>query len=332
MEVFYEMEDFETVALKTSQKLGAVWKNNQYRVPDILGRGIVEAYNFEHLSVMLSKFWMHETIRVGRLPSRMDDYFVMDCMVQGASDFFVDDLAYQNRPVPQLVYGSYIASPITESYGDFKGQVDHVHLSILVRKSWLEDFLEQALPPLLQDPSLPLFIFQSIQADLVPTLALLVKSTENSRFRKHFLYAKSLEVITYIVEAIFDREPEKPSHSYHPDDVHRVTQIANYLQEQLLNPPTTEQLVQQFHINRDKLQSIFKSVYGKTLSEYTRYIRMERAHHLLLTRKNVAEVGYELGYSNLSHFSRAFKKVHGINPSDLLRPRLRPENGEEKDP
>ncbi len=319
MEVFYEMADFETVAIKTAEKLGTVFKENRYQVPDTLGKGIVEAYNFENISVMLSKFWMQETIRVGRLPSIMEDYFVFDCMVQGASDFFVDLMASQNRPVPELVYGAYVASPATESYGDFKGKVDHVHLSILVRKSWLENHIEHPLPPLLQDSSRPLFIYQSIHAELVPTLALLVSSKENRAFRKQFLYAKALEVISYMVEALFDREIAANPHPFHPEDVSQVMQIANHLQEHLDNPPTVEQLVQKFPVNRDKLQSIFKSVYGKTLSEYTRYIRMQRAYRLLLLRRNVAEVGYALGYSNLSHFSRAFKKVHGINPSDLLK-------------
>jgi len=46
---------------------------------------------------------------------------------------------------------------------------------------------------------------------------------------------------------------------------------------------------------------------------------MEWAKRLLSTRLySVSEVGYKVGYANLSHFTEAFCKYHRIKPKQYL--------------
>jgi AraC-like DNA-binding protein len=53
-----------------------------------------------------------------------------------------------------------------------------------------------------------------------------------------------------------------------------------------------------------------------TIPQYLRQIRMERAAELLLGgRHNVTEVAMEVGYSSLSHFSKAFCTTIGCCPN-----------------
>jgi AraC family transcriptional regulator len=48
---------------------------------------------------------------------------------------------------------------------------------------------------------------------------------------------------------------------------------------------------------------------------------MERAKTLLLvTRDSVPEIAYAVGYSNVSHFRRLFRRYTGFAPSDLRTP------------
>ena len=52
-----------------------------------------------------------------------------------------------------------------------------------------------------------------------------------------------------------------------------------------------------------------------TIPQYVRQIRMERAAELLLAgRHNVTEAAMEVGYSSLSHFSKAFCTTIGCCP------------------
>ena len=53
-----------------------------------------------------------------------------------------------------------------------------------------------------------------------------------------------------------------------------------------------------------------------TIPQYVRRLRMERAAELLLTGKhNVTEAAMEVGYSSLSHFSKAFCTTIGCCPA-----------------
>ena len=60
-------------------------------------------------------------------------------------------------------------------------------------------------------------------------------------------------------------------------------------------------------------------MYGSTLYEYFQKSRMQRAKVLMLTHKySIKEIGSQLGYSNLSNFSIAFKKEFKHLPSHFL--------------
>ena len=64
----------------------------------------------------------------------------------------------------------------------------------------------------------------------------------------------------------------------------------------------------------------FKQEYGKPVFEYYQKYKMEKAKELLLSGQYaVKEVGYLLGYQNLSNFANAFKKEFGVLPSTLLK-------------
>jgi AraC-like DNA-binding protein len=53
-----------------------------------------------------------------------------------------------------------------------------------------------------------------------------------------------------------------------------------------------------------------------TIPQYVRQIRIERAAELLLEgRHNVTEAAMEVGYSSLSHFSKAFCTTIGCCPA-----------------
>jgi two-component system response regulator YesN len=55
-----------------------------------------------------------------------------------------------------------------------------------------------------------------------------------------------------------------------------------------------------------------------SFKDYLIQIRIEKAKHLIReTRKTIQEVAYEVGYTDPSYFSKAFKKVVGISPKEF---------------
>lgn len=53
---------------------------------------------------------------------------------------------------------------------------------------------------------------------------------------------------------------------------------------------------------------------GTTLRELVDEVRKERARALLESRKSIAEVGFELGYSEPAAFQHAFRRWYGVSP------------------
>lgn len=95
----------------------------------------------------------------------------------------------------------------------------------------------------------------------------------------------------------------------------RVARTKELLARDLANPPTLEQLGQEVGCSPFYLSRIFSREVGLTIPQFLRNLRMERAAELLRSGKyNVTEAATEVGYSSLSHFSKAFCETIGCCP------------------
>jgi AraC-like DNA-binding protein len=95
----------------------------------------------------------------------------------------------------------------------------------------------------------------------------------------------------------------------------RVERTKELLARDLANPPTLEMLGQEVGCSPFYLSRIFSREVGLTIPQYLRNVRIERAAALLHTgRYNVTEAATEVGYSSLSHFSKAFCETIGCCP------------------
>ena len=95
----------------------------------------------------------------------------------------------------------------------------------------------------------------------------------------------------------------------------RIEQVILLLKQNLADPPSLEELGRRVGSSPFHLSRIFSAQTGKTITQYLRQLRMERAAELLRTGEhNVTEVALEVGYNSLSHFSTAFHEAFGCCP------------------
>jgi len=96
----------------------------------------------------------------------------------------------------------------------------------------------------------------------------------------------------------------------------RTEAVIILLRNHLQAPPSLDELAKvvgcsPFHLSRN-----FSEQTGKTIPQYLRCIRMERAAELLRSGGyNVTEVAFAVGYSSLGHFSKSFCEEIGCCPS-----------------
>ncbi|WP_087686889.1 AraC family transcriptional regulator [Pandoraea sp. PE-S2R-1] len=95
--------------------------------------------------------------------------------------------------------------------------------------------------------------------------------------------------------------------------------VANYLDNHLLEKfPGLDFLAEKFEISKTRLKDEFRNQFGAPVYQYFQAQQMMLARTLLADKQLlVKELSSRLGYDNPSKFSAAFKKHHGILPSEL---------------
>lgn len=174
------------------------------------------------------------------------------------------------------------------------------------------------ISPQLLDPNAPLLANNPSSGrlkDLGDELAKLKGETTRERL---LIEAKTLEWLVLIL----DQPAFSPCKVVIPASNSReelaLTAAARILEEKLAEDHSIVEISRAVHLNEFKLKRGFKQRYGTTLFGYLRQKRMEAAREKLQRGGlSVIEVANAVGYSNPSHFARAFKEAFGLNPSQL---------------
>ena len=100
------------------------------------------------------------------------------------------------------------------------------------------------------------------------------------------------------------------------DKIHEARRILEQNIDQLF---TIRELARKVAMNECYLKKGFKAIVGKTIHDYQQELRIEKAKQLLKQDGiSVTHVANTLGYSSISHFSTAFKRITGMKPCELL--------------
>jgi AraC family transcriptional regulator, transcriptional activator of the genes for pyochelin and ferripyochelin receptors len=137
--------------------------------------------------------------------------------------------------------------------------------------------------------------------------------------RKIFLEAKLLELVSLQLEH-YNRTDVTHERSLKKVDLDTMHDIHRYLSQTFEEEHSLKSLSRQFAINEFKLKRNFKMAFGQTIFEFIFDLKMNHAKMLVLEKEMlVNEVARMVGYKNANHFSTAFVKKFGVNPSTLRK-------------
>jgi AraC-like DNA-binding protein len=96
--------------------------------------------------------------------------------------------------------------------------------------------------------------------------------------------------------------------------------ITEIIKKDLQKHYTIEELSKIFCISKTSLKNYFQLIHGRSMSDYLRESRMNKAaEYLENSNKQIADIAFLIGYENPSKFSGAFKTVKGETPLEYRR-------------
>ena len=101
--------------------------------------------------------------------------------------------------------------------------------------------------------------------------------------------------------------------------------VKQYIGRSLSEDLSLKTVSNQFHFSSRYFAHIFKKYTGDNYTAYVNNVRMEEAKRLLrMSDMNINEIAKSVGYTDEGHFSRNFKSVVGVRPSEYRREKHRP--------
>lgn len=160
----------------------------------------------------------------------------------------------------------------------------------------------------------PHFYNEAMTQEIQCVLALIFKTSDDELFGNLYYRIKATELI-YQLFYNFAKRTDTACISIRKDDISKMHEVKDHILSDLSIVPELHSLATMTGMSESKLKRIFKQVFGNSIYNYYQTARMNEAAYLIRKYNlSVSEVGYKLGFSNLSHFSRLFDKHIGIKP------------------
>jgi AraC-like DNA-binding protein len=132
---------------------------------------------------------------------------------------------------------------------------------------------------------------------------------------QNFIKNKVLELFHTQLELILSQTGKEINRKLSSTDEQKITEAQKILRTNYQNPPTIRQLAVLLATNEFKLKKGFNQLYNTSVYQYIIEIRLEKAIELMYDKRiSLEQISEMVGYANLSHFTRIFKKVKGITP------------------
>lgn len=126
---------------------------------------------------------------------------------------------------------------------------------------------------------------------------------------------------TFMID--IDRHSQSPFIMFQGQKTHEdesVKKAQEFIERNFEEKITVDQLANMLAVGRRSLERRFKSATCNTITEYLQRVKVEAAKKNLETgRKNINEVMYDVGYSDVKAFRTIFRKITGLSPLEYRK-------------
>ena len=125
-----------------------------------------------------------------------------------------------------------------------------------------------------------------------------------------------LDLLILISESVANQIAAE-SNSRAPFHLYEIQNAVNYINENLSNTITLDDIAHAASMSRSYVSSYFKLVTGVSPYEYLLTARVEMAIKLLRkTELSITEIAQKCGFGSLSSFNKTFRRNLGVTPRE----------------
>ena len=303
-----------------SEQINVPVRDNVLKIPKTLGEGYVRKVGFgDDFRLTIHRYVLNEDLIIKRNPAATSNDVRTIFFYNNKKDLEVKFNNEENIPFSQK-NDSFILLSTNDLRSEIRfpagSNIQYVVVGITANR--LRSVLSIEKPKntiqTITAENASFLFFESLDAEMQLLLKNIVSVDMNNSLNNFYVQIKVQELMYLLFSKLSLRE-NTIFKNINSNDAEKLLVIRNEILSDLSTPPVLSELAIIASMSETKLKQLFKQTFGDTIYNYYQKARMEEAAFLLKQAKHsVSEVGYELGFSNLSHFSRLFEKQYGITP------------------
>ena len=300
------------IARQFAQAIGATVNGRFIYIPENKGSGYLSGFAWgKDLRMMIRNYHLKEEVfieRTNELAEGQDDIiFMMSGILSSPAHPGKELLPEQaNLLICKHAVSTIMSMPSNTLFGS---------VTIAVSRQYLNDLFGNTDHPVVAGvlAAGDTFVLESaISPAIISTANEMLVHPVPESLESQFYKLKCEELLIHIFAILMQREVI-PGINMHINDIKAIYAVKSQLHPDV--PPNIAALAATAGMSEPKLRKLFRQTFGKGVFEYYQFGRMQKAAGLLKEKRlTVSETGYQLGFTNMSHFSRVFEQHMGIKP------------------
>lgn len=305
---FYPDNELDYIE-KFASQLGITCSDNFLQIPSSLGEGYIKEIHLESdLKILIHKYQLKQGLTIRRLVANkphdtltfrfisrasmnknyLSNVQVLNCYVA------IDDLIIPDETVYYVIVS--ISKNKLMALTELNAEMREVN-----------SFFNSLNKLLLYQ--------EAVTFEMNKILEELSELQEYGKLEKFYYKMRIIELLYLFFNRFFKRSVQNAAHA-NKFDIEKIITTEKFILRDLSVQPNLSSLATEAGMSGTKMKTLFKQIFGSSIYNYYQHARMTEAASLLRNNKNlsVSEVGYQLGFTNLSHFSRVFEEHIGVKP------------------
>ena len=309
------MQTLPNILQKLAQILGTELKNRRLEIPEKYGRGYCTGYVFnKYIRMLISNYELYQDLEVENPEidtSKRVLFFKFQNIFPKSG---IEQADKQLSETPSVL----IATSRINTDEIISIHSNSATINIEVDTDYLNELLDLSQKSLVLQSLIintqPLLFEQLVYPSIQKIVDEILTEKVDETFELVFMRIKAEEMVFRLLMELEKRD-EKQLYSLNGCDIQTIYKIKAQMLDHLGTPPVLNELAVSANMSPSKLKRLFKQIFGNSIFSYYQEFRMKEAARLLKEEKlSVSDVGYQLGFTNLSHFSRVFKEHIGMKP------------------